>query len=571
MTLLFTSCGTIKKQESKTAAGKPMNIELSATDSLKYKFVFYKALTAKYTGTLSEALQYFDYCRELNPSAPEPYYQMSLIADKIDEIKDALNYARKSIQFNPDNKWYRLHLANLYLRRDQLDSAIVQYEKLTQLEPDNLDFIYRLANLYNENNEYKKALGYYNKIEEQVGHNKEVAVRKQRVYSNLGLKEKAINEIEKLIAQSPNDARLYGILAELYASYNEYDKAEEMYSQLFEIDSTNNMGQISKIRFYQQNNKYSKAIETYYDIISNESIRFGTKMLVFINLMNKDQKVLNYSFELEECLNKLGEKYPKRTEIHTLYADLYLKQNSLDKAAEHLKILAYADDTKYIYWEQLLSVYSFQGNFPELYRNGQKAISDFRKKPRLYLLTSLAANQMMKYDSAVYYLRQGLSFIPEDASDLKVDFYIQLAEAFHNKDAHKKSDKYFEKALKIQPDNQLVLNNYSYYLSLRNEKLEKALNYSEKTIEKEPNNSVYLDTYAWILYKLEKFRKAERYIEKAIENGGHNDGDIIEHYGDILYKRGDVDEAVKQWEKARKKGRDSEELEYKIINRKLPE
>jgi len=569
--LLFTGCGTVNKQESKNAAGKAVNIELSTKDSLKYKFVFYKALTSKYTGTLSEALQYFDYCRELNPSAPEPYYQMSLIADKIDEIKDALNYARNSIQLNPDNKWYRLHLANLYLRRDQLDSAIVQYENVVRLEPGNLDFIYRLANMYNESNEYEKALRYYNKIEEQVGRNKDVAIRKQRVYSNLGLKKKAINEIEKLIAQSPNDTRLYGILAELYASYNEYEKAEEMYSRLFEIDSTNNMGQISRIRFYQQNNKYSKAIEAYYDIISNESIRFGTKMLVFINLMNQDQKVLEYSFELEECLSELSEKYPKRNEIHTLYADLYLKLNSLDKAAKHLKILAYTDGTKYIYWEQLLSVYSFQGNFSELYRQGQKAISKFRKKPRLYFLTSLAANQMMKYDSAVYYLRQGLSFIPEEASDMKVDFYIQLAEAFHNKEAHKKSDRYFEKALKIQPNNQLVLNNYSYYLSLRNEKLEKALNYSERTIEKEPDNSVYLDTYAWILYKLGKYRKAERYIEKAINNGGHNDGDIIEHYGDILYKNGNLDEAVKQWEKAWQKGRDSEELEYKIKHRKLPE
>jgi tetratricopeptide (TPR) repeat protein len=98
-----------------------------------------------------------------------------------------------------------------------------------------------------------------------------------------------------------------------------------------------------------------------------------------------------------------------------------------------------------------------------------------------------------------------------------------------------------------------------------------ALKYSGKTIEKEPNNSVYLDTYAWILYKLGKYRKSMKYIEKAIENNGSGDGDILEHYGDILYKNGNVEQAIEQWKKARKKGRDSEDLDYKIKNEKLPE
>jgi tetratricopeptide (TPR) repeat protein len=572
LVLIGSSCSLLKEKRAEDPErNNIVNIDLNRNDSLKYKYVFFKALKSKYTGSLSEALQYFDYCNNLNPTASEPYYQMSLIADRIDEIKDALKYGRKAVQFSSDNKWYRLHLANLHIRRNQLDSAIIQYEYLARMKPENLDFQYHLANLYNENGQYEKALQYYKKIEDNVGLNKEIAIRKQQMYSKIGEKEKAIKEIENLIENSSTDARLYGILAELYASYNMYDKAEQMYAKLFAIDSTNNMGQMSMIRFYQQNNKYQKAIETYYKIIENKSIRFGSKMLVFINLLNKDKKILSYSYELEECLNKLSSQYPDRVEVHTLFADLFLKLNQFNKAAKHLRILAYSDKSKQIYWDQLLSVYSFQGKFQELYEDGKKAIKEFSKEPRLFFLTSIGANQIGKSDSAVYYLHQGMNFLSPGNQKLRADYYAQLAEAYHNLEKHKKSDTYFEKALKIQPDNQFLLNNYSYYLSLRNEKLDMALKYSGKTIEKEPNNSVYLDTYAWILYKLGKYRKSMKYIEKAIENNGSGDGDILEHYGDILYKNGNVEQAIEQWKKARKKGRDSEDLDYKIKNEKLPE
>ena len=51
----------------------------------------------------------------------------------------------------------------------------------------------------------------------------------------------------------------------------------------------------------------------------------------------------------------------------------------------------------------------------------------------------------------------------------------------------------------------LCINNYSYYLSLREEKLEYAESLSKKSIIAEPNNSTFLDTYAWILFKLKRF------------------------------------------------------------------
>ena len=64
-----------------------------------------------------------------------------------------------------------------------------------------------------------------------------------------------------------------------------------------------------------------------------------------------------------------------------------------------------------------------------------------------------------------------------------------------------------------------------------------------KCVELEPTNSTYLDTYAWVLFKRGRFFEAKYIIERAIDNGGNTSDVIVEHYGDILFKNGDVEGA----------------------------
>ncbi len=49
-----------------------------------------------------------------------------------------------------------------------------------------------------------------------------------------------------------------------------------------------------------------------------------------------------------------------------------------------------------------------------------------------------------------------------------------------------------------------------------------------------------------------------------MDNGGDSSDVIVEHYGDILYKNGDVEGAVEQWKKAVSLGSISDILKRKI-------
>jgi Tfp pilus assembly protein PilF len=145
-----------------------------------------------------------------------------------------------------------------------------------------------------------------------------------------------------------------------------------------------------------------------------------------------------------------------------------------------------------------------------------------------------------------------------------------LGDAYNATKAYDKSDKAYDDALAVDPANEAVLNNYSYYLALRKANLEKAEKMSSLLIKNNPDDPTYLDTYAWVLYSRQKYKEARKVIERAISTGKAN-ATHFEHYGDILFQLGDVTGAVQQWERARGLNANSETLNKKIANRKIYE
>ena len=101
----------------------------------------------------------------------------------------------------------------------------------------------------------------------------------------------------------------------------------------------------------------------------------------------------------------------------------------------------------------------------------------------------------------------------------------------------------------IDPNNILILNNYAYDLSVRDEDLKKAKKMSEITVEKEPMNPSYLDTYGWIFYMLGNYDSAKVYIEKAVSINGSS-AVLLEHLGDVYFALKDDLNAKKYWMKS---------------------
>jgi tetratricopeptide (TPR) repeat protein len=92
---------------------------------------------------------------------------------------------------------------------------------------------------------------------------------------------------------------------------------------------------------------------------------------------------------------------------------------------------------------------------------------------------------------------------------------------------------------------------------------------SKQAVDREPSNPSFLDTYSWILFQQQKYTEALIWIEKTIQYDPKPSGEVLEHYGDILYKNGNVQGAVDKWKAAQEVGGGSDKLINKITSKSL--
>ena len=219
-------------------------------------------------------------------------------------------------------------------------------------------------------------------------------------------------------------------------------------------------------------------------------------------------------------------------------------------------------------WTQILFIDVEESNYDSLIVYSEKAILYYPTEPLYYYFYGVSNSFFKNHIEAKNSLESGIEYV-FDNDALYNEFQTSLADTYNSLSLYQKSDSLYEQALLRNPDNAIVLNNYSYYLSLRKYNLREAEQMSKRCNELEPNNGTYQDTYAWVLYWLEDYENARVWLEKALKNGGDKSAVIIEHYGDVLFKLGFKKEAVNQWIKAKSTGIGSELLDKKIENEKL--
>lgn len=119
--------------------------------------------------------------------------------------------------------------------------------------------------------------------------------------------------------------------------------------------------------------------------------------------------------------------------------------------------------------------------------------------------------------------------------------------------------------MRLDTTNAVIYNNYAYFLSLREERLDDALRkWPGKPTGLSPNNPTYLDTYAWVLYMLGRYEEAREPMRLPSSLDRTDSKELLIHYGDILYKLNDRFMASIYWKKALEKGYDPEEIEKRL-------
>jgi tetratricopeptide (TPR) repeat protein len=266
----------------------------------------------------------------------------------------------------------------------------------------------------------------------------------------------------------------------------------------------------------------------------------------------------------------LVELHPAESRAYQVLGDIsYISQDYKKAAIAYRKSLS-LENSEYNVWQNLFYAFTALQNYQELADSSSSALDLFPANAIVYLYNGIANNQIGKYELAEKSLKRGLKFVGENIP-LQTQINSSLGEVYQKIKKFSESDKHFETAVKLDQNNAYTLNNFAYYLSLRKDRLEYAKTMSKKSLEIEGENSSFLDTYAWINFQLGNLEEAKYYQEKALKSEKEDMSTIFEHYGDILIKLNDVENALKYWNKAKEAGSKNKALPIKISKKEYVE
>ncbi len=556
-----------KKSDELTPAAKSANAEYYFTEGQKY------FILEDYT----KSLLYFQRVLELNPQSAAAHYKIAEILTKGNREEDLAKAAQaidEALKLERKNKYYYLLAANIYGTLNNFSKAEETVETMMKEVKGTEEYLYELAAFYLYDKKLDKALEVYNRAEQVLGVNEVSSLQKQKIYLETGRINEAIREGEKLVEAYPDEERYVVELAEALAQNKMGTRAITFIEQYVKENPDASNSRFLLAQLYRENGQEAKSRALMNELFDDPRIEGGNKILVLgsynvalskqITKGTIDPELESYVLQL---IDKLKKNYPTNAELYGVTGDLFttMKRNK-QAQADYLRAVQLGA-TNFQAWQNLLYLESTLNQFDSLIVHTEAGLELFPNQAALYYFNGYAHMRKRHYREASTSLEQAKRLSASNQAFV-AEVNGMLGDVYNGMRDYPKSDNAYEQALAFNPENDLILNNYSYYLALRRENLERAEKMAAQLIKAHPKNASYLDTYAWVLFMREKYKEAKRAMESAIETGDAV-ATHFDHYGDILFKLGETDEAVRQWQKAKSLDGNNEAIDRKIANRRL--
>lgn len=548
---------TTKKDESLHA--RLIEAEANFTEGMKFYMM------EDYEKTIAP----FEKALEISPNNAGILYSIANSYQKLKDESKAISYVEKAIKLDSENPAYNELLADLLVRTKKYPEAIKTYQTLIQQYPTKTTYYIEQAAVYIFDNQYANAIKAYDRAERIMGVSEEITRQKQMIMMKIGKMDDAIKEGEKLVKSDPEDMDYSIEQAELLISNKQNEKAIPYLEKILQHNPENAQAHIMLAQLYQEKGDIEKCNKELEIALKDNNLDAGTKARILMSYINsaKDDKAKENAQSLVQAVIKSNPNDPK---THAILGDLLYQKEDVDGARDEYVKAARLDKSVNEVWGRIIQLDFDLRQIDSAITHSEEAIDVFPNQAAFWYLNGTAYYRKRQYTKAQESLEEARRLAPE-GYEMTEHIHAQLGDTYNSLKKYTLSDQSYELALKINPENDHVLNNYSYFLSLRKEKLERAAQMGSQLAERNPDNGTYLDTYAWVLYVMKNYEKAGQILEVAVKHNINQSGTIVEHYGDVLFQLGKKDKALEEWKKAKAIGSTSTLLDQKIREQKLIE
>jgi len=531
--------------------------------SRDYQYALIEAVKQKNLGNLPEALKLYKLVIKDKPDCDVAYFETGSIYLATNQFDLARKYLGKAYELVPDNEWYIIAYMNSLGALEEFEEAVLILKKRIKEDPEKTEWEFKLALTYFQMEKSGKAIRILEGIEKEKGFSEKITLLKASIYESEEKYELAREEIEKVLLLFPEAIQFRIVAAELCLKSEDKEAAANYYLEILEVDSLNIFALTNLTDYYREIEDFENSYKYLAKSFGSKQIEVNRKMAILSYYLSGEEHIKNYSTELGRVIEVFAETHPKESDISLLAADFYMQNQDYAGAYRHLsKYLELKTGNYNIYMQAIMLANAASLN-EELISISDKALEIYPDSSDIRFFRGVGLYQNQEFERLINNFRN-VSNNSYSSGEYASQARMLIAEAYYRVNNYEKSDSLFEALISEEPDNYMVLNNYSYYLAERGEKLEKARAWSSGVVRNNPENATFLDTYAWVLYKLHSFEEAEKYILFALDKGGENDPEVNEHAGDIQLALESYEIARSYYRKAIILGGDKEKLEEKI-------
>jgi tetratricopeptide (TPR) repeat protein len=450
------------------------------------------------------------------------------------QLNNALQLTNRNLADNQEN-------ADAWRLRGQINLLMANYEQaindLKQSKTLSDEPVTRipLARAYRHTGRYEDAITELKNTIDIPGAPMEGRILLEQIYVQLGRKEEINKLYNDTLQKLPNSIEWYNRAGAFALAEGEYDRAEKLFGQAWQISNQKGRGDATSIDGYLQALVLAagtKSSDTWNPEKLNKVFEEGGKYV--------DGNFAHIAYlGMAEAKLKLGDK---ATAVQNC-------RSAVDKAGKNEILLAQTLQRMYM----LL---------------GAEEVLTYCKDRLEANPDSLAANYAMfnlakmtgQYNKAEVSIDKCLKLAGPDSPN-RIKYIIEKAEiltlAYHKTSDNqylKKAIAEYESLLVEMPNNIRALNNLAYMLADNNEKLTEALQYAERSLQARPNSPAFLDTHAYVLYKNGKYMEAAESLQAALQQYETQQiqipADVYEHVGMVEEKLGATNKAIAAYNQA---------------------
>lgn len=569
-------CGK-SKTKNEASTNQIQETVLSEKDQFKFNYFYLEALRDKEIGDLASAADNLYRCHLIQPKSAVVFFELASLSSMQQMYNSALQYAQRAVYLNPENVRYKRALAELACYADDDNMAIELYNELLKIDSKHAKSYYsQLYNLYSVTEQYDKACEALDKYAELTELTPSIVEEKFKIYLKTDDRKKAFEEIDRLIEMYPEEYGYVSYKAEMYCMLEDTALAEKTYQQMFKKKPNDPVLQYTYARYLHKMGNTEQALDYYLKVINNPDVTYDVRAGATLAATSDSATILK-----DSVYQKFIKDYPSEYIPYLCKGSAMVMQKDSSGYSYMLQSLERNPEQEET-WQQVITYFSEHSMNDSTEKYCLKALQNFPMNSDFhYLLGSVYRIQkkdtltFAEWNKSVEILMNKNNPVAASVIEgMMGDYYYELKQK-------EKAFEIYELALKHDPSNVMVLNNYAYFLCVENQDLAKADRMSSKTVKANPNSAIFLDTYAWICFKQGEYVMASLYISQAYNHGGDSNPELLDHYGDILYKSGEPKESyLPMWKKALElieKSKDEEpysgleKLRLKIQNEKYVE